>query len=242
MSHKNPLTVFGLSDNRHGKPSKKVLARRWMFDLYREASGNIRLPRHLQYWTLAGQMVYEMDPRRLQPMCEAWQAVEEGLIHPTQYVGVEQRARFHAANIQQQDLPLALEYGRIDEVMFDYVDRREFRPGIINLDSTHGPDRAVALLAGVNRVLRHCEADDQPLVLFLNIQLGNIWSGIHHDRDHQVVKAIQGSLEVSSMLLREGWKLLRETGQYDGTGSLSRSAMRIYCFTRGLEVKARRVA
>lgn len=237
---KDPLKRFGLIDNRVGAPSKKMLARRWTFEMYREISGNWHLPRTLQYWTLAGPIVLDSDPRRLQPMCEVVQAVRERLIDPDQYRGIDHNPEFHAANIQQRDLPLTLEYGEIDDVMFTYLDRGELCPGVINLDSTHGPQRAVSLLARVNRVLRHM--DERPLVIFLNLQMGNIWNRIASDRDREVVAAIQSSLEVSGMLLREGWKLHPATWSYGGTGAGARSSMRSYCFARGFRIRARSVA
>lgn len=226
MSARYPLDNTGLS-------REKAVSRAWMFHAYRAITGFSHLPPEQQYWCLAGRLVDSAG--KLQPLCEPLQAIGDRLIGPEQYIGVDHDPGRAKQNRRQAQLPLTLIESDIARALREYRKRGILRPGLINLDTAHEPRLAVRLLARVYRELRLIENGLQTVV-FLNV----LMSRYRRYDDDRVVEHISrvpllAGDEDNDGMLGSGWNMLQRTHEYLGSGTASRSHMKIYCLFRGFQ-------
>lgn len=103
------------------------------------------LPKDRQFWTLSGQCTTNLEPLS---GCELLQMIEEGLITPDQYRGVEFEKEI-CENNQAVYPCVPFTHGDFYEAMKKAYMKREFNPGIINFDSTYMPMRGIQYLSDI---------------------------------------------------------------------------------------------
>jgi hypothetical protein len=148
---------------------KKLDARRdTIIDAYTNTFGRSKLPMGTQYWTMCGKNT--SADGKLDRECEFGQIVESGLITPGQFYGVEVDSEICQANqmasedVQWKESPHWIR-GDFLETIIRYDNRKEFNPGIVNVDHIKMPHSGgVDYLAKILKLV-DCATDGDVMII-----------------------------------------------------------------------------
>lgn len=136
----------------------KKQAARWetIIAQYRSSFGH-SVPHDKQYWTICGQCATK-EGERLHG-CEVWQLIENGLIVPEQFRGVEIESDIHHLNVKA--FPELNWYN--DDFYHSMIvanDQGKFNPAIVNADLPKTPDGGAAYISKIMAFLSAIPAAD----------------------------------------------------------------------------------
>lgn len=197
--------------------SKKNARRTTIIDPYRKIFGE-SLPTEKQYWTLCGEMA---SKGKIQDGCELNQVVQEGLIFPEQFHGVEGNKEIYLANINaMNDSQYGAHFycGEFTEVLDQILGEGNLNPGIIYLDTIQEPKGSSALLAKTLDILNNTIGN---ILLTWNFIKDNNYRNRHYSWEY--VKKELDSNALFRLAIRYGWRQLDgdKTFKYGGTGKTS---------------------
>lgn len=136
-------------------PLKKKARRVTIINPYRLIFGKC-LPSKKQYWTLCGEMAFNSH---IQHGCELHQMVEEKLISPNQFHGIEGNRDIHELNteaLKGSSYDEAHLYnGEFTDVLDKALGEKSLNPGIVYLDTIQEPYGSVILLSKTLSILNN---------------------------------------------------------------------------------------
>lgn len=214
-------------------PRKREARQRSVIDPLRNAFGS-KLPGSQQYWTLCGPMASQ---GHLLNGCELNHLLDEGLIAPGQFHGVEKVRPVFEANQRAIETAFPtgtgpkLFHGDFADVLKEFLKKGQLRPGLVNVDTMSEPRLAAVLLTQVLDILDH--APGQPLVIW-NVILQRPRYGIRYTTSN-----LRESLESIALYrsLVDRWEAAPDAFEYDGTGTQKDVLMHTTIFKKRLRTR-----
>lgn len=175
------------------------------------------LPANKQYWTICGQCA-SSDGEQLHG-CEIWQMLEDGLIIPKQFRGVEVNPEIHNLNVKA--------FPEINWINDDFYyamvaaqSKGEFNPGIVNVDLPKTPDGGAGY---VSKILAFLTATSKDVLVVANLILRMKYYSV---KDGDYVINLLNEYPQFRYAMREGkWELCDSYYEYNGAGN---TGSRIY--------------
>lgn len=198
-------------------PHKQQARQATIIQPYRKLFGNT-LPPNKQYWTLCGEMAKD---NTILDGCELSQMVQEDLISPDQFHGVEGNSQIHQLNIQalaNSPLNTAHLYNEeFTKVLDITLGCGNLNPGIVYLDTIQGPKKAVSLLSTTLDILNQING---PMMVVWNFIKENKYRGVNFSWEH--VESIAKKNYLYQNVI-QNWKQFGQCTvfQYGGTGKSS---------------------
>lgn len=151
-----------LNEKNWSCPKKQQARLETILVQYRLHFGNA-VPADKQYWTICGQCA---DPDG-EPLngCEIWQLLEDGLIEPGQFHGVEINPAIHELNVRAFP-EINWHHDDFYRAMVAAQDRGEFNPAVVNADLPKTPDGGAAYISKVMALLT---ATTKEVMLVVNL-------------------------------------------------------------------------
>lgn len=210
---------------------KKQSHRCCISEIYKSLTGRQSLPKDQQFWSLAAQI--SDDSGNLIDGCELDHFIQLSLISPHQYVGVEIDPKIAALNSKLSMEGPVLLCGEFLTCIRNAIGKKAFNPGIINLDTIHGPEKAAEMAASV---MLYCSdyAANNEVVLFVNVMKNNPYDNSTTDAQ-DFLEAIKIQPDFQEAWLTGPWSLhpIDEGAfRYDGTGRKSRTTMLTHAFRK----------
>lgn len=201
--------------------SKKIESRKQaIVDQYHQFFGK-QVPEGKQYWTMCGAYFDEQNNRL---HGELGQLVNEGLITPDQFHGVDCEAIIIATN-QQLYPDVDWHLGDFKDVMSQYAIKGKFNPAIINYDGVMQPEFGAKYLKSIMKLIDNNVKDG--LLLVANFILRNPYRGSVKFDGSDVIDELKGIY-----LFPDHWQLLPRFYAYNGTGDRSRTHMGTFVFIK----------
>lgn len=117
-------------------PSKILAREQTVIEVYRYLSGRDSIPDGKQYWTMCGQNANEDGTIR--SGCEFEHVVSSGLVHPSQFFGVELVPEIHELNCSMK-CEASWIHGDLYDVMVERDNIDKLSPAIVNVDHVKMP-------------------------------------------------------------------------------------------------------
>lgn len=174
---------------------------------------------HGQYWSMAGLCTG--------PGCEVAQILDDGIIEPSQFHGVEIDLDTYEQNVAVYP-ELAWHHGDFFETMRRC---RDFNPGLVNADLIQTVDTAANYIA---KIMYLISPFDVTLVVNFVMQCR-----AYRLKTPDYVLDKLAAQPQFRLAMRSGWEYDGECYLYDGTGERSKTVMGTFVFTHRAEVLSR---
>lgn len=207
---------------------KKIAARQeTIINQYRRLF-HWQLPPEKQYWSMCGQCT--TPDRKQQEGCELHQMLEEKLITPEQFHGVDIDKKITTAN--RNAWPQANWYA---SDFYDALTKAsaspDFNPVIINADFINMPERASGYFADIMALLS--SVVDGHLIVLANVVL-EYQRFIERSTDMEfTIEKLNRDAQFQLALKTADWKFDQKFYKYAGTGKESRTKMGTIFFYKG---------
>lgn len=183
------------------------------------------LPADKQYWTICGQCA-TIEGEQLHG-CEVWQVLEDGLIVPNQFYGVEVNPDIHKLNVAafpelnwvNDDFYHAMVVAQSDS---------RFNPAVVNVDLPQTPDGGAGY---VSKILALLTATSKDVLVVANLILRMKY---YTAKDGDYVMNLLNEYPQFRYAIREGnWTVADHFYEYNGAGNTgSRIYMGSFIFVR----------
>lgn len=206
-------------------PKKQNARNETIIAAYRKHFGH-SIPGNKQYWTMCGQC---SSPAGNPLMgCEPIQVINEGLIKPEQFIGVELNPDIHKLNVQAMPELCFINDDFYSAMVKSHVDGH-FNPGIVNADLPRTPDGGGSYISKILAFLSDA-TDDVLLIanLILRMKYYTVKDG------NYVVKKLNKYPPFRYAMSKGNWTLINQFYEYNGAGQTgSRTYMGSFIFVKG---------
>lgn len=197
----------------YGACPKKLEARRQtIIKTYRDYYGIQSIPKNKQYWSICGRCSYTSG--KLEHGCEPDQLVQDGLIKPIQFFGIEINPEIHEYNtMSNSEMHWLL--GDFYEQMVEYSNHNLFNPAIVNADMLFMPKFGVEYLSRTMHFLTTITTANQVMLV------GNF---ILHTRNHvskkeDIISGMEKEPLFQASMNGGKWNIHNQFYRYNGTGN-----------------------
>lgn len=189
----------------YSNDTKKTKSREIIINTYRELFYHT-MPKNKSFISLCSPQIGEN--------CETDQLFKSGLITQKQYFGIDYDST--TININKNKLPNCNWFcGHIQ-----YIFKRPFNPGIVNLDTLYMPEKAINLTTEILKILNRRQINE--VMIAINIILKNRHQCCRHD---EIQKTINSNERFCRYIHENNWQTNNNIYMYNGTGNKSKSIL-----------------
>jgi hypothetical protein len=216
--------MLELNQKNWNCPKKLAARQETIIDEYRRLFNRKSIPSSKQYWTMSGQCT-DKNGTYLEG-CELYQIVQEGLITPDQFYGVEINPEIVEDNKKA--------FPNTNWICSDFLEAMlvakgegNFNPAIVNADMVNLPLNVSYYLTDMMSLLSGCSGNIM-LVVNMILEYGSIKS--RSRSVEAIIEELNKIPSFSNIMRRGGWKFDQKAYIYGGTGQESRSTMETVVF------------
>ncbi len=208
------MSILDLDEKSWHLDDRKKTARDLsVIKAYRTVMGQRAVPSDRQYWSLCGQM-FNSSTGCPEKDSEFDHITQEGLVKPEQFNGAEQNPAIHQGNSHAYP-GVRFHLGDIVQSLRKALSQGSFCPGLIFLDSTNEPKRAVKLLSDVMDVVNYVPG---PVLVVCNVVF---WCRISNRQFDwkSITQEMDNPKNGFGAAYRHGWSQTRDIYNYATTAT-----------------------